>query len=148
MRVMLRPAFSGLFGLLVSWQTANAELLLLLEGDVDSGAVAVDSSGKGNHGIYLGSASGTADGKTGGALNFNADESYAVLNLRPWATRPWLHRQRRSPMPLQASTVRRNSRSGIGWLVAIRILVTRRFSGARRDSEWRQPSYSVTCYLE
>ena len=73
----------GVAVLLASGQFANAELLMLLEGDVESGGVALDSSVNGNHGIYLGSASGTDDGRTGGALNFNADDSYLVTNQIP-----------------------------------------------------------------
>ena len=68
---------------LVSWQTANADLLALFEGEVDSGAVALDSSGNNNHAILLGSAGLTPDGQNGGALNFNADTSWAVLNSSP-----------------------------------------------------------------
>ncbi len=69
--------------LLVSVQSARAELLALYEGDVintPAESVALDSSGNGNHGAFQGSAGLTADGHTGGALNFNADRSHMVLN--------------------------------------------------------------------
>jgi hypothetical protein len=62
---------------------ARAELLVWLEGDkanTPNEAVALDSSGNGNHGLFLGTAGLTADGRTGGALEFAQDGSSVVLN--------------------------------------------------------------------
>ena len=72
--------FGAALLLFANGQIVNADLLMLLEGDVASGKVAVDSSGNGNHAIYLGSAGGTDAGRAGGALNFNADLSYMLTH--------------------------------------------------------------------
>lgn len=62
---------------------SGQELLALYEGDKANGpdaSIVLDSSGKGNHAVFLGSAGLTDAGVNGGALNFNADSSYALVN--------------------------------------------------------------------
>ena len=59
------------------------DLLALYEGDKANGpnpSIILDSSGKGNHAVFLGSAGLVDAGVNGGALNFNADTSYALVN--------------------------------------------------------------------
>gem|GEM_PF-4284650 len=59
------------------------DLLAFYEGDKANGpdpSIVLDSSGKGNHGVLLGSAGLTSAGVTGGGLNFNADSSYMLVN--------------------------------------------------------------------
>lgn len=67
----------------VGTRTTRAELLALYEGDKSNSPapqVVLDSSGNGNHGVFMGSAGLVDNGVTGGALNFNADTSYMVVN--------------------------------------------------------------------
>ena len=83
----LVPVRAGLLVALLLGATANLafgqNLIALYEGNKANGpdgGIVLDSSGNGNHGVFVGSAGLTDSGVTGGALNFNADVSSMMVN--------------------------------------------------------------------
>lgn len=76
-------AACGLVGLMGANAVAQGNLIAFYEGDKANGpdgSVVLDSSGNGNHGLFIGSAGLVENGVNGGALNFNADRSSIVVN--------------------------------------------------------------------